>query len=131
MHFHVMKTAAYTLCTYICVVLYRICMPRLQQHMSFLSSRLLRAEAEMRWVIWWKACSVCVGGRAWRDRAVWRAPSSLSTDAIVGASPPTALGSEPARFLDVTNLTAEPERPGMVSLSNRAGTGGKKEQQFR
>lgn len=43
---------------------YRIWMPRLQQHMSFLSSRLFRAEAEMWWVSWWKACSICVMGRA-------------------------------------------------------------------
>lgn len=100
----------------------RIWMPRLQQHMSFRSSRLFTAEAEMRWVSWWKACSICVGGRACRAKAVWRAPSSLSTDPMVGASPPAGLGSEPERFLDVTSFTVDADRPGMVSLSSRAGT---------
>lgn len=90
--------------------------------MSFRSSRLFTAEAEMRWVSWWKACSICVGGRACRAKAVWRAPSSLSTDPMVGASPPAGLGSEPERFLDVTSFTVDADRPGMVSLSSRAGT---------
>lgn len=97
-------------------------MPRLQQHMSFRSSRLFTAEAEMRWVSWWKACSICAGGRACRVKAVWRAPSSLSIEAMVGASPPAGLGSELERFLDVTSFTVDADRPGMFSLSSRAGT---------
>lgn len=84
-------------------------MPRLQQHMSFRNSGLLTAEAKMRWVSWLKACSICVGATA-----VWRAPSSLSTDAMVGASLPAGLGSEPERFLDVTSFAVDVDRPGMV-----------------
>lgn len=41
---------------------------------------------------------------------------------MVGASPPTGLGSEPTRFLDAPSFSAEPDRPAMVSLSSRAGT---------
>lgn len=41
---------------------------------------------------------------------------------MVGTSPPTGLGSEPARCLDTPSFSAEPDRPAMVSLSSRAGT---------
>lgn len=61
---------------------------------------------------------------------VWRAPSSLITDAIVGTSPPTALGSEPARFLEPTIFAWAPDKPGMVSLSNTAGTEEKEEERW-
>lgn len=49
----------------------------------------------------------------------------------MGALLATARGSEPARFLDVTNFVTEPDRPGMVSLSSRAGTGVGGKQEIR
>ncbi len=91
--------------------------------MSLRSSRLLRVEADSRYMSWWKACSCRAEARSWRDRAVCRADSSLRTADIVA---PSVLaggrGSDPARLRPELSFTDDPARPGMVSLSSIAGT---------
>ena len=114
----------------VCLCPDRIWRPLFQQHMSLRSSRELRVAAQSRWVSWWKACSRREGGRSWRDRAEWSPASTLSTAAMLGASvppPAAARGSDPALFLEPPGLSPDADRPGMVSVSSMAGTGGEEE----